>query len=92
MLDPLELFDTVKNVYFKDLIENDGLVQGTILFALLEPNKDDWNAKAKKQNTKMFIEIHGRQPNGYEEVREWIKRNKENSSTGNTEVFDQITN
>lgn len=57
------LIDGVKNI---DLINSN--------VAILEDyDTERWNALAEKQNTKMFIELVGRQPRNYEEVRNWVR-------------------
>ncbi len=32
-----------------------------------------WNALAERQNTKMFVQMNGRDPVNYEEVRSWVR-------------------
>lgn len=71
------LIDGVKNI---DLINSK--------VAILEDyDSERWNALAEKQNTKMFIQMVGRKPRDYEEVREWVRRlsTNEKSRCGNSD-------
>lgn len=65
------LIDGVKNI---DLINSN--------VAILEDyDMERWNALAEKQNTKMFIQMVGRQPRDYEEVRKWVKSSSTNEKS-----------
>lgn len=34
---------------------------------------DRWNSLAERTNTRMFIQLNGRDPVDYEEVRSWVR-------------------
>jgi hypothetical protein len=73
----LEIFDVVKNVEFKEFacLEESGTELSVL--TLLEPSADEWNRKARIQNTKMFTLNHEREPVNYSEVLVWIYPDKE---------------
>lgn len=66
--DILDVFDQVENVEFKEITED------LLTFTLADPTPEEWNRKAKIQNTKMFVELHNRLPANYEEVSNWINK------------------
>jgi hypothetical protein len=57
------------------------------VFTIVEPSVEEWNRKARVQNTKLFVEIHERQPENYDEVLCWVcsigAEQKENQPTAN---------
>lgn len=65
------LFKGVNNIVFNGEMEFDGITLQTV--RLQDLSVDRWNSFAEKQNTKMFIELVGRQPRNYEEVRNWVR-------------------
>lgn len=69
MNDVLEVFDGVKNVDFKCFEDTEAELP---VFSLVEPTAAEWNAKARTQNIKMFIQINKRVPKDYKEVSMWI--------------------
>ena len=73
MIDVLELFDGIKNVEFVKFVDPAAVIP---VFRIVEPTPLQWNEKARIQNTKMFIEITGKQPKDYDEVKCWIEGNK----------------
>lgn len=60
------LFEGVKNV------ESSGYEQDLPVFTVIEPTVEEWNNRAEKQNTKMFIKLNNRIPQDYNEVLNWI--------------------
>lgn len=66
-----KLFEGVKNVECNGNMKVDGVILQTV--RLQDLSVDRWNSLAEKQNTKMFIELVGRQPRNYEEVRNWVR-------------------
>lgn len=66
-------FYGAQNVEFEEFTSLESVSNEVALFTLTEPTMDEWNSKARKQNTKMFIEINSRQPVNYEEVLTWVK-------------------
>jgi hypothetical protein len=91
MSDVLGLFDRVKNVKFTEFTYCKEVDADLPVFTLTEPTAEEWNKRARKQNTKMFIEIHNRHPEDYDEVLSWvyafISEYKENHSAENTTAF-----
>lgn len=69
------LLSGIKNVEFDgyEFVEEAG--SEFPLFMLNETTVEEWNVKAYKANTKMFIHITGRQPKDYTEVRAWMDSN-----------------
>ena len=54
----------IKNIDFSDNLN----------IAVLEDyDVDRWNALAERTNTRMFIQMNGRDPVNYEEVRVWVR-------------------
>ncbi|WP_391119402.1 hypothetical protein [Psychrobacillus sp. L3] len=76
-IDTLELFDGVKNVEFTELAYCEGENAELLVFTLKEETTEAWNAKARKLNTKTFIEAFGNSPENYDEVLSWIHSLKE---------------
>ncbi|WP_419961808.1 hypothetical protein [Psychrobacillus sp. BM2] len=70
-IDVLEVFDGAMNVEFKELAYYEETIELPV-FTLEEDTVEEWNAKAKKQNIKMFVADTGKQPKDYEEVLSWI--------------------
>lgn len=40
----------------------------------MEEEVEKWNVLAKRYNIKNFIQVCGRQPENYEEVRQWVRK------------------
>lgn len=61
------------------------------VFMLKEPSAEEWNERAKEQNTKMFVQIMKRQPKNYQEVSNWVQllipEKAENQPAGNELAF-----
>jgi hypothetical protein len=73
MIDGLELFDGVKNVEFTEFTYCEEVGANLPVFTLTEPSAEEWNRRARIQNTKMFVEILGRKPKDYQEVLTWVR-------------------
>lgn len=67
-----DLFKGIKNVEFTGTMYSKGVGAELPVFTLNEPTMEEWNEKARIQNTKSFIKIHNRQPDNYEEVLEYL--------------------
>jgi hypothetical protein len=91
MKDILEIFDKVKNVEFTTYTECEGLEKELPVFTLNEAFAEEWNKRARINNTKMFVRIYERQPENYQEVLTWvyslIEDKKENHIAGNEVAF-----
>jgi hypothetical protein len=92
MVCSIELFDGVTNIDFKGLAFVEELKAEVPVFKLREPSPEEWNKRAREQNTKIFIQLHKRQPKDYNEVLAWINGNKENQCAGNTMAFTNLNN
>jgi hypothetical protein len=79
-------FREARNVEFKEMQHFEELGGFIDVFKITESSAYVWNVKAERINTKTFIVAHGRQPNEYEEVQNWIKSliNEGNHSAANT--------
>ncbi|WP_107841365.1 hypothetical protein [Metasolibacillus meyeri] len=53
-------------------IKNIDFIEGTNIAILEDYSAEHWNALAERQNTKMFIQLNGRIPIDYAEVRAWV--------------------
>jgi hypothetical protein len=88
MMDVIEVFDGIKNVEFKEFKYLEEAGTDLPVFILKLETADEWNKKARIQNTKMYIQITKRIPKDYHEVLTWIYgRNEENQPTTNELVF-----
>lgn len=84
-VDVLEIFDGVKNVEFDRMACCEEYNAELPVFTLAEETVVEWNAKARKQNTKAFIEVFGKDPECYDDVISWIHSlRNENHSAANT--------
>jgi hypothetical protein len=72
MNDIIEVFDGVKNIEFKELTQLEDVKAEFPVFTLKEKEAEEWNKKARIQNTKMFSEVLNRQPKDYQEVLTWV--------------------
>jgi len=72
MTELLELFDGAKNVEFKEFTYVKEVQAEIPVFTLTDIPVEDWNRRARIQNTKTFVEITGRLPVDYKEVLNWI--------------------
>ncbi|KGP59365.1 hypothetical protein NP92_14515 [Anoxybacillus gonensis] len=83
----------VKNVEFTGHLYCKETGRELPVFTLNEPSVEEWNRRAKIQNTKMFVQIMKRQPENYQEVLNWvyslIPENEENQPAGNELAFHQ---
>lgn len=88
-----KIFEGVKNVEFTGYHYCKETGSELPVFTLNEPSVEEWNRRAKIQNTKMFIQIMKRQPKNYQEVLDWvyslIPENEENQPAGNELAFHQ---
>lgn len=84
-------FYGAQNVEFEEFMFCEGQSEEVPSFTLTEPTADEWNTKARRQNTKMFVEVLKRQPKNYEEVLIWansfIPGKKESHATANNVTF-----
>jgi hypothetical protein len=91
VVDVFEVFNVVENVEFNGYEFSKSVGAKLPVFTLKEPTVEEWNRKAKIQNTKMFVQILKRQPKNYQEVLTWIHSfipdNKENHLAGNETDF-----
>jgi hypothetical protein len=91
MIDVVEVFDSAKNVEFKKLAYYEKLDAELATFTLADIPTKEWNRRAERTNTKMFVEVHNRQPKNYDEVLSWvwslISEQKENQPTVNELEF-----
>jgi hypothetical protein len=93
MVEVLEVFDGANNIEFKDFTYIKEVGADLVTFTLKEEPAEEWNRKAKIQNTKMFVEIIGRQPKDYQEVLSWIYgENEKSHSAVNTATLATIPN
>jgi hypothetical protein len=74
----IDLFDGVTNIDFKGLALVEELKAEVPVFKLREPSPEEWNKRAREQNTKIFIQLHKRQPKDYNEVLVWINGDNDN--------------
>lgn len=72
MPNAVEMLMQCNNVDFEGYAYCEQLEREMQVFVLNEPSVEEWNAKAEKQNTKMFIQIKKRVPKDYEEVNAWV--------------------
>lgn len=86
-----KLLSKAKNVEFLGVKNIEEVGADLSTFILIEPTPSEWNFKAKKKNTLLFVEIHERQPKNYEEVLQWAYsvglKHKENQIAGNDLAF-----
>jgi hypothetical protein len=71
-MDVLELFKGVKNVEFTEFQYCEEVKAELPVFTLTDIPADEWNRRARINNTKMFVQIHERLPVNYEEVLTWV--------------------
>jgi hypothetical protein len=69
----IELFDGIKNVEFTEFTYCEEVKAELPVFTLTDIPAGEWNIRARIQNTKMFVEILGRQPKDYQEVLTWVR-------------------
>jgi hypothetical protein len=72
MIDVLEIFDGVKNVEFTEFQYVEEVKAELPVFTLTDIPADEWNHRAKVNNTKAFIENFNRDPRDYDEVLIWV--------------------
>jgi hypothetical protein len=88
MFEVLEVFDGANNIEFKEFTYIKEVSAELPVFKIKEPTIEEWNKRARKQNTKMFIQINKKLPKDYQEVLNWIYgENNESHSAGNTVTF-----
>ncbi|WP_217270036.1 hypothetical protein [Neobacillus endophyticus] len=88
MSNAIDMFDQVKNVEFMVITYNEEIQAEIPSFKLKEPSTEEWNKKARIQNTKMFIQINKKMPQTYQEVLAWIyDEHKESHSDCGTVTF-----
>jgi hypothetical protein len=68
----IELFDGLKNVEFTEFQYIEEVGAELPVFTLTDIPADEWNRRARINNTKMFVQIHERQPVNYIEVLAWV--------------------
>jgi hypothetical protein len=66
------LFDGVKNMEFTEFQYVEEVEAELPVFTLTDIPVDEWNRRARINNTKMFVQIHERLPVNYEEVLTWV--------------------
>lgn len=79
MVEVMEIFDGIKNVEFQKLTYCKEVGTELPVFKIKEPTVEEWNKKARTQNTKMYIQINKRIPKDYQEVLTWINAGNEES-------------
>lgn len=71
-------------------VKNIDFYEGSNVAILEDYDTARWNALAERQNTKMFVQMNGRDPVDYEEVRSWVhsisKQNKKAAAPTTTLV------
>lgn len=89
------MLNGIKNVNYVGNVFVEEISQELPLFILEDIPAEEWNRRARIQNTKMFIQEHKRLPFDYEEVKAWvysfIPKIKESHSAGNTMTFEEIS-
>lgn len=81
----------IKNIEYIGVTYSEDLNRDLPAFELKEHSVEEWNKKAKVQNTRMFIKKFNRQPRDYNEVLAWIYSmipgNEESQLAGNELTF-----
>jgi hypothetical protein len=68
----LELFDGLKNVEFTEFQYCEEVKTELPVFTLTDIPADEWNSRARINNTIMFVRIRKRIPKDYDEVLAWV--------------------
>ncbi|KSU86555.1 hypothetical protein AS180_17860 [Priestia veravalensis] len=89
----MNMFEGARNVEFTGLQYCEEIGERLPVFELTDIPADERNRRAKIQNTKVFIEKHGKEPKDYDEVLAWVYSlieeadKAENHIAGNDTVF-----
>lgn len=65
-------FEKVSNIEFTGYQYIEDVDRELPCYTLHEPSTEEWNRRAKIQNTKMFVQKFNRKPKDYEEVMVWL--------------------